>query len=245
VDALNLVFGIVGFISFGYAIWQNRSAQSARRLTVAVTRNVQQLAREMIAASIGTPNEGYARSIEQISSSLLSGEPERQNRSVGEFQTEFLPQQLSTRVGVEHRTSDSLYGTTIRGRMTGGEWSDADFSPGRGHEIRRDSVLVYGPYRTLPVPGRYTAEFRIRRLGDAPLPQSKPLVYTDVYCLQRDEYLATQKWTIREVGTTWQAFNVTFDYVHISTRVEYRVAACVPDVDLEVDTVRVKLQDAF
>lgn len=238
---LNLVFGIITVISFGYAIWQNRAAQSAKHLTESVTKNIQKLATELRAQTIGTPAEGYAHSIEKISGSLLADGRSEQPRIAGRFDVVFVPHQLRTLIGSLTETPTASLGAAIRGRLDGPAWTEQDIPHRRpSKEPREDSVLVFGPYKHLPIIGTYIVHFRLRAEVGSSWPGG-PLVYADVYNHERHEYLAWKTWSGRELNAGWNAYSLEFFYPRSMT-LEYRIALCHPGVWVECDGVKVEFQ---
>jgi hypothetical protein len=235
-DALNIVFGIIGIVSFGYAIWQNRSAESARQITKRVTENIRELAREAARLSVGSPTEGYARSIVQIANSLIGEHNSNATREVGVVRIDYLAAQLRSRIAEVTLSSDSIFGHVYRGKYVGSRWTEDTIPPNLVGVVPQESVLVYGPYRNLPVRGAYKAEFRLRR---DPMERisSEPFLRLDVYCFERNEMLAVRYLSNREVVPTWQVFPVYFFYPDPDIQLEYRVAIMVPGVDVAFEFV--------
>jgi len=85
---------------------------------------------------------------------------------------------------------------------------------------------VYGPYRTLPCTGKYTATFRIRldNKNAIPPPHDKDMIVVDVYDYysgQRPYAMKTIK--ISELESIYKDFIVEFKYTDISIVLEYRI----------------------
>jgi len=101
---------------------------------------------------------------------------------------------------------------------------------------------VYGPYRTLPCTGRYTATFRIRldNKHAVPPPHDRDIIVIDVYDYYGGKNLYAEKSIkISELGNLYKEFTVEFMYTDISTVLEYRVGVFDSALELTVSCDRV------
>jgi len=244
--ALNISFGVVGVVSFFYAIWQNQALRRAEQLAARVTHNIQQLAREIIAESPGTPAMAYARSIVQVSGSLIDGRrTSTRSADVGVFEIEYIALQLRSRMARPEECTDAKYLTAISGKFSGQPWTVDDFdSTAQCDRIQRESALVYGPYKNLPIAGVYEVEFRLRR-GEVNRMSSHGLVLLDVYQLSKKSQLARLQLSSRDVIHSWQSVKLTFDYVDPSALLEYRVLVMQANITIALDLVIVRLISRF
>jgi hypothetical protein len=243
-SALNIIFGLIGFVSLLYAVWQNRAAQSARALNVKVTRNIQTIAREIMKEAPGTQAMAYAKSIVEVAGSLV---PKAALDVIGngtDFELEFMPMQLRSRMAAASAEPTAAYGYALRATYKGPAVAPASLPADVEGGLPFDSVLAYGPYSRLPVAGRYEAEFRICRDAAAPL-DSEPLLRLDVYEFDRDRYHATRLLTTRDVSAGWKQFGIDFDYTDTAAKLEFRAAVLRPDVRISLDTVVVKIRRQY
>jgi hypothetical protein len=227
---LEVIFGLIGVASLGYAVWQNRSAESAKQLTHRITSNVRALAQDIVRLNAGTPTEGYARSIVEVSTSLLGDSPPNVP-IVGDFSVAYYAPEAQTKIGAVVKETDTNYGYALKGVLKGAAVPDG--------KVPLRAALVYGPYKTLPLGGSYRAEFRLRREG-GPLPESGSLIRLDVFHLQTSTFLATRFLTPGEVPEAWDWISLEFDYADVRWPLEYRVIVLQPGPTVFFEVVKVR-----
>ncbi|CUU57609.1 hypothetical protein Ga0074812_113107 [Parafrankia irregularis] len=227
VDALNFAFGVIGVLSFGYAIWVNRQAENSRRLTNRLTTSIRDLARSIYDSNRDTTTEGYARSIMQICDSLL---PERSDTPplVGRVVMRYFGSQMppmETAVGQLVDLPDIGVGRVIRG----------------GYISESRKALVYGPRETLPVRGSYRATFRLAAEldPDVDLPADAPIARIEVYVHLRREKLATRDLRAGELTSTFAFFEIGFTCDSVDDQYEYRVMLPGPGATVSFERVTV------
>ena len=198
---INITFGVVGVLSLIYAIWQNRSAKTARLLAPRVTKNNQQIARQITIESPDATAAAYAKSIVSIAGSLA--EPYSTSLNVSQFGLTLLAPQFKSEVGQLVLTgARASWRTQVRCR--------ADV----------------GPFLALPVVGRYVAEFRLKR-GLSSL-TDHPLLYLDVFDFERRKYYCSKTILPSDLNTNWYRYPLEFDYNDLEAKLEYRVAVLTP-----------------
>lgn len=237
-DVLNIAFGMIGVGSFIYAIWQNRTAENAKKLTRRVTQNIRELANEITRMSRGTTIEGYARSIVQISSSLLPDTQSPRDESLaspkpGQVQIDYVAPQLSSNMSALKVRKDAPFGCFYSAELS-------EENPLKQGEVPRLAVLAYGPYKTLPSAGRYRADFKIRRGRVQETPNSS-LVRIDVYCHRDREFYGVRYLSVEQILESWQIFSVDFDYPNSEVPLEYRTIVVAPHVEIVFSHVTITL----
>ncbi|MCK9900183.1 hypothetical protein MXD63_08860 [Frankia sp. Cpl3] len=227
VDALNFAFGVIGVLSFGYAVWVNRQAESTRRLTNRLTTSIRDLAKSIYDTNRDTTTEGYARSIMQICDSLLpdaSDTPPLVGRVVVRYFGGQMPP-LETAVGQIVDLADIGAGRVIRGRYIS--------------ESRK--ALVYGPRETLPVRGSYRASFRLAAEAepDVDLVAEEPIARIEVYVYLRREKLAARDLRPGELTSAFDYHEVGFTCDSVDDLFEYRVMLLRPGATVSFERVTV------
>lgn len=226
-DALNFAFGVIGVLSFGYAIWANRQAENARRITNRLTTSIRDLAKSIYDTNRDTTTEGYARSIMQICDSLLP-EPTDTPPLVGRVAIRYFGGQMppmETAVGEVVTLPDIGLGRVIRGRYIS--------------ESR--TALVYGPRETLPVRGSYRASFRLAAEydPDLDLTADEPIARIEVYVYLRREKLAVRDLRPGELTSTFAYYDVGFSCDSVDDQFEYRVMLPRPGATVSFERVTV------
>jgi hypothetical protein len=235
---LNLIFGFIGIVSLAYAIWQNRAAENAKILTTRVTKNIQQLAREIMIEAPNSPSSAYAQSIAHIADSL-SGSRDRIS-DLGNVEMTFLAPQFNKTFGTLEFVEGSKFGVALTGTYDGAEWLPESMPPGTMGGLKYDAVLAWGPYVNLPVPGRYKIEYRVRSASHS-VPRDAAFAYIDVFDYAHDKYYARKKLTANEIQSTWQRIGLTIEYIDTSAKLEFRVATLRPGILIQFDLVHVQL----
>lgn len=225
-EGLNVFFGVIGVLSLGYAIWENRRARTAKTLTRSLTGDVQQIARLIYGYNQGTPTEGYARSIIQICNTLLGGRAA--GPDIGDVEVSYPAWQsppMQTNSGEIVDDPRALYGRAVKGRHL------SDFR----------NTLVYGPHARLPVSGRYRVDYYLRAEFDETDPEAgKPAVRLDVYDYGRRERLGEQILTAVDLADDYERSSLEFLYEDLTRTIEYRVKIVSPAVTVWCETIIVR-----
>jgi hypothetical protein len=254
-DILNIIFGLVTILSFGYAIWANRtlqSVQSQRNRAISSIRDIayrlQQLSPE---SSVG----GASYSIMRICDSLVP--PNSKGQVVGRLRLDYPPW--------EQPPMHTHGGCTVQDPRTrlGLAWESIK------NDERPRFYAVFGPYHTLPVLGRYNVTFKIC-LVDQGNPFEKALSLVDQgKPLQEDLRLVNKDKLIQEYspflrldayayidGKTilsekfvksselssleYREFCISFDYSRAGQVLEFRVELLVNEIKVRVSDIRVE-----
>lgn len=230
-DILNLLFGAVTILSFGYALWANRTLynlQSQRDRAISSIRDIAHRLHQ------GTPESApgtAAYSIMRICDSLVP--PTFTGRLVGRLRLDYPPW--------EHPPMNSHGGSIIRDTRTrlGTAWESFK------HGERARFYAVFGPYHPLPVLGRYTIAFWICLPEDAnPLPEDTHILRLDAYAYVEGKTILSERVVkLSELSVfEYREFRITFDYLRAGQALEYRVELLTDGVKVRVSDIRVEYQ---
>ncbi len=229
-ELLNIVFGIVTVTSLLYAVWQNRKAVGTRQLAERITTDIQSLAGDIVEHSRGTPIEGYAKSIERVSRSLLSVSPA--NRVDVHFSCEYFAPQMHTNIGKLVEDPDVHWKFALEGSVDQPAVLEGEVPP--------RSALVFGPYKRLPMAGKYRASYRLR--SNNPIQPHDGVLHAlrlDVFYLQQGLFLGERYLSRMELTEGWQWFDLEFEYPDPKWPLEYRVILMEPGLTIRFELVRV------
>jgi hypothetical protein len=223
VDLLNIAFGVVGVLSLIYAVWANRTAESAKRLSRRLNEEIKQLARFIYDTNQGTPTEGYARSIMQISDSILTGKTGRPE--IGSLKMNYVAARMPpmlTAVGEVVNDPESRARVAVQGKYN---------SP-------QKAALLYGPFDRLPLTGAYVVSYSLKS-NNLDEEVTGNLVLLDVYDVGADRTLGSRTLSKDDLSEAYQRFAVRFYCDDITRPLEYRVHLLKPGVTLTCDLISV------
>jgi hypothetical protein len=223
VDTVNIAFGIVGVLSLIYAVWANRTAESAKRLSRRLNEEIKQLARFIYDVNQGTPTEGYARSIMQISDSILMGKTGRPE--IGPLKMNYVAARMppmQTAVGEVIDDPESRARVAVQGTY---------ISPEK-------AALLYGPFDRLPLTGAYVVSYSLKA-ANLHEEVTGELVLMDVYDVGASRTLGSRTLSTSDLSETYQRFEVRFYCDDITRPVEYRVHLLKPGFTLTCDLISV------
>jgi len=104
---------------------------------------------------------------------------------------------------------------------------------------------IYGPYRTLPCIGRYTATFRLRLDNKEQLrsARDRDVIVIDVYDYYGGQHVYVSKLIkLSELENAYKDFDVDFEYIDISKSLEYRVGVLATKEELVISCDAIKIK---
>lgn len=114
----------------------------------------------------------------------------------------------------------------------------------------RNIRWIYGPYRTLPIPGRYMVEYRLKLQKSVIIKdklQNQPIIELDIYDFYGGKIIyATRKLSLSDLSVQYKAFRLEFMYQNIESILEYRVAYIHQEdisISISIDQITVERLD--
>jgi hypothetical protein len=206
---LNLLFGTVGIVGFGFAVWQWKQSQAAKEV---MNRSLEAIVRNAQAYEISADSEAgivFANQVERQCAALISQPPQ-----VGRYFVRFFP-------GEESSHWLTVLGTPVAETGDRGASSKRVVMCGRALRDGTDK-LIYGPYETLPLKGKYRVDFRLAVEIAPENEPSLPLVRIDIN--GAESVLAEKTLLGSQVSNDYEWYSLTFRYVDLTEKLEYRVA---------------------
>ena len=104
---------------------------------------------------------------------------------------------------------------------------------------------IYGPYRTLPCAGTYTATFKIRfdNKNRISMPNDKNILILDVYDYYGGQVTYASKYIkYSDLDSVYKEFDLAFDYLNIASALEYRVGVLADKRELVISCDLIKIK---
>lgn len=230
-DILNLIFGAVTILSFGYALWANRTLHNLQVQRDRAISSIRDIAQRLHQGDPDPAAGTAAYSIMRICDGLVP--PNLAGRLVGRLRLDYPPW--------EHPPMNSHGGSTIRDTRTrlGTAWESFK------HGERARFYAVFGPYHPLPVLGRYTLAFWICLAEDVNhLPEDTHIIRLDAYAYVEGKTILSERVVkLSELSALdYREFRISFDYLRASQALEYRVELLKNGVKVRVSDIRVEYQ---
>ncbi|MCG7205737.1 hypothetical protein [Streptomyces arenae] len=222
---LNLLFGAVGIVGFGFAVWQWKQSETTRKVMnrslEALVSNAQLY--EMLADS--QAGEMFASQVQRQCAALIS-----QPVQVGRYFVRFFPGEESscwlTELGLPQVEPGERGASSQRITLWGKALRDGT------------DKLVYGPHETLPLRGSYRVDFRFAIKAGPDNEMFRPMVRIDVN--GADSRLAEKVLLGSQVSNEYEWYSLTFRYADIKEKLEYRVALLQKDTEGKIYDVIVR-----
>lgn len=231
-DALNLIFGIVTILSFIYAFWVNRRLKRVQEIKETIITEIREIAYKIIFKSKGTNIEGYSDSIVSLCNSIS---PAKNNKiNIGKISYYYYPFQLPTYMRTKCGVIQDDDEARVKKTLT---------AVGTATKKR----AVYGPYKPLPIAGKYTAKFHIRLNSDQSLNNLKSddeLLIIDVFDYNGGQIFLNKKTIVlSDLRPYYRVFSLDFEYNDIKQMLEYRVEIIKPGISISIDYILVESCD--
>jgi hypothetical protein len=113
-----------------------------------------------------------------------------------------------------------------------------------------DKCILYGPYRPLPVIGRYRVEFRLMIHNKSELISSgvdyqRAIILLEVYHYYGEvKSIASSELLLNNLESFYKIYPIEFNYSDLNANLEYRVKVSTLEshtIDLRIDRIKVEL----
>ena len=227
-NILNVVFGLVTVMSFGYAIWTNRRLHSLETQRNRAISTIRDIANQLYQRSPDSFEGATAYSVIRICDSLVP--PDLDGRVVGRLRLDYCPW--------EQPPMHSHGGNKIH---------DARARLGAAWESQRSGerprfYAVFGPYHHLPVLGYYEVSFWIALPAEAePTTEDTRVLRLDAYAYVDSKTILSERFiTRRELSQEYKEFRIGFEYTLAGRVLEYRVELLKEGLTIRVSDIRVE-----
>lgn len=222
-----MIFGLVTVASFSYAVWANRELKRVTEIRNTMISEIRNLANKIRQNTEGTKNEGYADGIVSICSSMIE-KHKLLPTEVGDISFYYYPFEMPpmlTQNGKEEIDDSAKMKKTLTGAI---------INPGKKY-------LVFGPYKRLPLAGRYIAAFSIKlNKVDETLDDSLDVLRLDVYDYNGGRItLGLRLIKLGDLKPFYQPIEVEFSYTDLKQTLEYRIKVIQPAIEVSCDHIRV------
>ncbi len=229
-DALNIVFGIITVLSFGYAIWVNREMKRMQELKDTIISEIKNSAVKIKQQTVGTNIEGYSDSIIRFCTSI-SDKDEIFADEIGRIRNYYFPFEIppmQTRCGVVEDDKDAKLTKTLTGEI----------------QNPNDEHFIYGPYKPLPLAGTYKALFRLRINNDVSkleYDMNDVVAQIDVFDYHGGKkFLGIKDIKLSELANYYQRFEIHFEYKSITQALEYRISIRATGISISSDYILIE-----
>jgi hypothetical protein len=223
---LNTLFGLIGVIGFGFAIWQWRQSEKIRDLFERTLEAIAQNAGDFAQATDTMGGRIFARQVQRQCYALVRTES-RMSRYFVRFYPAEESSSWQTSLGERktqtvEKTGTSLYRLVLSGTAA----------------VDGTDKLIYGPYETLPMAGTYRVRLNLSVTPPEGATEDTLILRLDVN--GSNQQLSERFYSTKDVIGTEKSYELVFRYKDTSEKLEYRVAllkkgtsATVYDVTVE------------